>query len=223
MIIPAIIPKTFSDIEHKVSLVKEVVARVQVDVLDGVYAPSASWPYNGADAEVFRELVTELRGLPFWELVSYEIDMMVTEPETKIDDWISAGAETLIIHLESTTKVEEIVDRARMRGAEVALALKSSTDLELLTPWIPHIAFVQCMGNDTIGFHGVSLDERVLDRLRALRERWPELPLGVDIGVNRDTLTRLAEAGATRFVAGSAVYGGNDPKAAIRELAQLIA
>jgi ribulose-phosphate 3-epimerase len=220
LIVPAIIPKTFADIEDRVRIVRSLLTRVQVDVLDGQFAPSVSWPYNGEDATVFQALSAQERGLPEWELMSYEIDMMVTEPEAKIDAWISAGAETLIIHIESTTKLKEIIERAAERGVEVALALKPSTNIELLAPWIDRIAFVQCMGNDKIGYHGVELDERVLAKISEMRARWPALSIGVDIGVNLITAPLLAQAGATRLASGSAIFKAEDPGAAIKQLSR---
>src|SRR5690606_13217824 len=135
-----------------------------------------------------------------------------------IDDWITAGAATVIIHVESTHHFDSIFARARERGAEVALALKPSTDIELLAPYIEQAAFVQVMGNDKIGMQGVVLDERVVGKIHDFRERFGEGIIGVDIGVNRHTIRPLYEAGATHFAVGSAVASAPDPRAVIEEL-----
>ena len=78
------------------------------------------------------------------------------------------------------------------------------------------------MGNDRIGFGGVPLDEElVLPKISELRKRHPELTISVDIGVNAETAPRLIAAGATRLVAGSAIFGKANPAQAIKELERL--
>lgn len=208
-IIPAIIPKAWRDITEKVERVHKHVKRVQVDIVDGEYAPGASWPFNGADVPAYRDLVEERTGLPHWDSLSFELDMMVRRPEDVIDEWITAGFETLIIHVESTEKLDEVLARAEERGTGVALALKPSTENDVLEPFTERIAFVQCMGSDRIGHHGEPLDERVYDKIRNIKARW-DIPVGVDIGINRKTSPRLIEAGVTRLVSGSAVFGEGD-------------
>jgi ribulose-phosphate 3-epimerase len=216
------IPNSFAELEEAARKAKDIVPRLQIDVVDGIFAPSITWPYNGTDADKFRALVTQEEGLPYWELLNFEVDMMVTEPESKIDDWINAGVDTLIIHRESTEKIEDILARAAERGIAVALALKPSTDIELLAPWVERLSFVQCMGNDKIGYHGVALDESVYGKIEAIKQRWNDLVVGIDIGVNTATVAKLASVGVTRFAAGSAILGSDNPKAAVQELRQLI-
>ena len=219
-VIPAIIPKNYKQVHDDVAQVKDYVKTVQIDVMDGEYAPEPSWPYNGVDFPQFRALVDQNEGLPYWELIDFEIDMMTLHPEEKIDDWISVGAKTLIIHKHSTDDetLEKIFERCSERGVEVALALKPSTPNEELAPFIEHTAFIQCMGNDKIGFHGVALDPSVLDKIRDLKERFGDIPVGVDIGVNFETAPGIIEAGATRLVSGSAIYGSDDIHWAVERL-----
>jgi pentose-5-phosphate-3-epimerase len=105
---------------------------------------------------------------------------------------------------------------------EVALALRPSTDIALLEPYIDDVVFVQCMGNDKIGYHGVALEERAVDMIARIHARWPKVLIGVDIGVNKDTIPRLYSAGARRFATGSAVFGGGDPSGAITALRAIV-
>jgi ribulose-phosphate 3-epimerase len=147
---------------------------------------------------------------------------MVREPERRMEEWALAGATTLIIHVESTEHLEDIFAYCGERRVEVALALKPSTDIEVLAPYVDRALFVQCMGSDRIGYHGVSLDPRTLDTIRALRARYPSTAVGVDIGVSARTLPNLVAAGATRFAAGSAVFGRGTAKESYRELDALL-
>jgi len=194
---------------------------VQIDVIDGAYAPTTSWPYGGVEQEAFEAIRRKTDGLPYWQDFDFEIDMMVVKPEERIDDWALAGAACLIIHMESTEKLEEIFVAAHERRLEVALALKPSTDHAVLEPFVERAVFVQVMGSDRIGYHGVSLDRRALEKIQAIHKEWPELEIGVDIGVSETTLPELVAAGARRFAAGSAVFASGDTHGAYKALEDL--
>jgi len=220
-IIPAIIPNSYSDLESQLFAVRDTASRVQIDIMDASYTPKASWPYNKVDFDKFEALKREEQGFPYWQDLDFEMDLMVKHPETCIEEWTLAGATTLIIHIESTDKLEDIFAYASEHQIEIALALKSSTDIKLLAPYIDRAAFVQCMGSDEIGRHSVALDPKVLDTIRAIITRWPEVTVGVDIGVSEKTLPKLIEAGATRFAAGSAVFENGEAKEQLGKLESL--
>ena len=217
-IIPAIIPIGIRDLTYKLSQVKGVVKRVQIDIVDGRYAPKASWPFNGNDDAEFRQIKTQEKGLPFWEDFEFEIDLMVKSPELIIDDWINAGAETLIIHSGSTDDLAGIFASAKEKGVHVALALKPSADISLIAPFINDAAFIQVMGNNLIGENGRPLTEEALETIRVVTQTYPDATIGVDIGVNKETIGKLIEAGASRFACGSAIFDALSVKEAIEEL-----
>jgi ribulose-phosphate 3-epimerase len=221
-IIPAIIPDSYDQLQSRLREVKGIVNRIQIDVMNGTYAPTSSWPYAGADREAFEAIRREDQGLPYWQDFDFEIDLLLKNPEERISEWALAGASCLIFHVESTDKLEEIAHECYERRIEMALALKPSTDIELLAPFIDRALFVQVMGNDRIGYHGVSLDAKALDTIRAIKARWPNVVVGVDIGVSAETLPKLCQAGATRFVAGSAIFNFNTPAGAISHLESVL-
>ncbi len=217
-IIPAIIPDSLDHLQTQLREVRGVANRVQIDVMNGSYAETSSWPYEGAGREMFESIRREDDGLPYWQDFDFEIDLMVAQPELRLEEWTLAGAKCLIVHVESTEKLDEICTACRTRRVEFALALKPSTDVEKIAPYADRALFVQCMGNDRIGEHGVPLDTRVHETIRAIKKRWPAMTVGVDIGVNANTLPGLIHAGATRFATGSAVFATGD---AAREYQQL--
>ena len=217
-IIPAIIPDSLEHLTMRIREVRDVAMRVQIDVMDGTYAPTTSWPYSGIERDRFEAIRREDEGLPYWQDVEFEIDLMVQKPEERIEEWALAGAACLIIHADSTDALERIFTECADRRVEVALAVSPSTNLQLIEPYVTSAVFVQCMGNDRIGRHGVPLDPRTYDVVSTIRKRWPTIPIGVDIGVNEETIPSLIEAGATRFAAGSAVFGGGDAKHAFTTL-----
>lgn len=217
-IIPAIIPDSLTHLQSRLREVQGVVHRVQIDVMDGTYAPTSSWPYAGAGREAFEAIRREDEGLPYWQEFDFEIDLLLNSPEKRLDEWAIAGAACLIFHIETTEKMEEIVKECYERRIEMALALKPSTSIERLAPYIDRALFVQVMGNDRVGYHGVDLDPTALATVSAIKERWPNTTVGVDIGVSAETLPSLCEAGATRFAAGSSVFNFSSPAGAVSHL-----
>lgn len=222
-IIPAIIPDSLDTLRARVREVRGCVQRVQLDVMDGRYTATTSWPYDSADAKAFENLRREDEGLPYWQDIDYEVDLMVTRPEECLEEWVLTGAACLIVHVESTEHVPEIIALCRDRRVELGLALKPSTDIERIAPYVEDVVFAQCMGSDRIGAYGVPLEPRALDTIRALVARYPKLSVGVDIGVNESTLPALCAAGATRFAVGSAIFTNPSPRRAYGELDSLAA
>lgn len=209
-VVPAIIPDNFAHLTDEVEKVAKFVSRIQVDVMDGKYAPSKSWPYSNERDWAYLQLLEGKTHLPHITEISYELDMMVENPEEHIDDWMKVGFKTLIIHTESTKQLPQIIEKATEHSVDVGLALKPATSLEQLDTYIEQIAFVQFMGNNKIGYHGVSLDSFVLPKISTLRAKYPELIIGIDIGVTEETVQILVDHGVNKLVSGSAIYNSED-------------
>jgi ribulose-phosphate 3-epimerase len=195
-IIPAIIAENIYDLEEKVSLVKGAVSEVHLDVCDGIFVPSVSWPKRGD--KIFSEMVTgEDRGLPSWAEVDYEIHLMTAHPEHDVFDWINAGASKILIQLESflggkqgqtgddvagLSKLDEMLKKLEADYNynpeidddffQIGLCIGLNTDLELLAPYAKRVNYLQVMSISKIGFQGQKFDERVYDRLREIAVRF---------------------------------------------------
>lgn len=219
-VVPAIIPASFDNLNYKLSRVKDHVDLVQVDVLDGKFVPSVSWPYDPEHQEQYTAIAAGKVAFPYAREVSFEVDMMVRQPEQYIDDWIKAGARSCIIHIESTNKLGRIIKHLHAHTVGIGIALKPKTKNERLEPFLSHVDFVQCMGNDKIGYQGVSLQKSVLGKIKDLRKARPELIIGVDIGVNIETAPELIAAGANKLVSGSAIFSSDNIPQAIEALTQ---
>ncbi len=221
-IVPAVLPESFEDITEHAARVKDLVPRIQIDIANGSYAPTKTWPYLN-DAHL-SALVSQDEGMPFWEDLSYEVDMLINNPETELDNWINAGIIAAVIHIESTTDYAALLQKAKDFDIEIGWGIKPGTPNEELFEIIDMHGmpnFVQCMGNDTIGHSGVELDESVYEKIAAIRAQYPALPIAIDIGVNDETAPQLVEAGATKLVAGSAVFDALDINEAIENLQEL--
>lgn len=229
-IIPAIIPKSFHDLESKMSQVVGLAPLVQVDVMDGRLTPKPSWPYlNSAEDTDFVSIKKEEKEFPFWEELDFEVDLMIKRPEDIWFDWIIAGAKRVIFHFESTDNIEGLIKDFRSRLVskdsalyiEIGLALDIDTPNEKIYPFVPELDFVQFMGIAKIGFQGEPFDDRVVKKIEDFRKKFPETIVSVDGGVSLDSAPLLVEAGATRLVSGSAIFESGEVSATIAKFRNL--
>jgi ribulose-phosphate 3-epimerase len=230
-IIPAIMPKSFDDLHEDMSLVTGFVPMVQIDVMDGVFVQNKSWPYmqkNGAAQNAgaspdpdFDEIIKEEAAFPYWEELDFEADLMVANPIDVAQDWITAGAKRLIIHIESfKTPADAVMAFQQLKKqlpikdsflyTEIGVALNPSTPNEAIEPLMEYVDFVQFMGIEKIGYQGQPFDERVIEKISSLRAARPNVTISVDGSVNIETAPRLIAAGANRLAIGSAIFESED-------------
>lgn len=209
-IIPAIIPQSFEHLTHTLEAVAPFTRAVQIDVVDGIFVPFTSWPYSeNAQPEAMREVIQGF---------DVEIDLMVQEPEKVAEAYLKAGATKLVVHLESTTHLEEIVALKATYSFMLGLSIESDTEVSVLTNALEHAEYVQLMGIAKIGSQGQPFDIRVLTRIRELKAVYPALVISIDGSVNKETLPLLVDAGAERFVAGSSILGAENLQEAYEAL-----
>ncbi|NCN12129.1 hypothetical protein GW937_02290 [Candidatus Kaiserbacteria bacterium] len=211
-IIPAIIPKSREQIvalADRLSFAQEL----QLDVVDGVFVPTISWPYEPADEA--------LSVKPQLDSYTLEVDLMVADPLSAATEWVIAGADMLVFHIE-TLSLEQFQTFAALTPVSVAVSAHGDTPLETLIAYAKDADYIQLMGIREIGAQGLPFDEDVLRKIAMLKERFPKKLISIDGSVNADTIVRLKNAGADRFVCGSAVTLQPDPEAAYYALAALI-
>jgi len=219
-IIPAIMPKDYEHLDEMMSLFVNVVPIVQLDIMDGKFVPLRTWPYP-KDAH-FDAIVAEEEVMARCEDINFEVDLMIENPELAVPKWVSAGASRIVVHVESMIDFEKIRASVPVGLIELGLAINTVTPLSSIEPYIERIDFVQCMGIARIGFQGESFDERVLENVRMLRAKYPDLPISIDGSVNFDTAKSLVDAGATRLVSGSAILEADDFTQAIEVMRNMV-
>ena len=233
-ILPAIIPESFDDLKDKMSLVKGITHMVQIDICDGKFVSSKSWPYIGDQDNNFRNIVEESEGFPFWQSMDFEVDLMVKNPEEVFEDWIRAGAKRIVLHTESSEKLIDFIKEIRNKygyygdsivGIEIGIALNVKTPnediykfFELNDAGRSLIDFVQFMGIREIGYQGQYFDEKVFGKIRELRQSHPDTIISVDGGVTFGNAHDIVEAGVNRLVSGSAIYESENIREAIEEM-----
>jgi len=228
-IIPAVLSRDYEDMKNKIALVRGISPVVQIDLCDGIFVQNKTWPFStgGGDDLHLNAILNEQEGMPFWEDIDFELDLLVMDTVENFDVYTKLGAKRIIFHIEAVGDVEDFknfiegIDVYIRETIEIGVAINIKTPLEQIFPLINNIDFVQCMGNDKLGYHGVNLDEKIYEKIKILRKKYSDLPIAVDIGVNKTTAPALIEAGATKLVIGSAIFNTEDIIGTVEEFRNL--
>lgn len=208
-IVPALLVHNLKDFLKRFELVAPHVARVQWDIMDGVFVDNTTF----ADPAV----LDEIDALGFNPPPKIEADLMVADPANWISRLNHPGLDLLIFHFESAPKWEPIFSQARAAGLGVGLAVEPGTPLAKYENLLEKVDRFQAMGGKS-GFGGQKFDPKVLETMRRVREKFPNLPISIDIGVNLETAPAMVAAGAEILVTGSAIFDAEDTPNAIESL-----
>ncbi|MFF4379779.1 ribulose-phosphate 3-epimerase [Kitasatospora sp. NPDC092039] len=156
--------------------------------------------------------------------IPLDLHLMIEDPDRWAPQYVEAGAGSVTFHVEAAAAPVRLAREIRAKGARASMALKPGTPIEPYEDLLPELDMVLIMTVEP-GFGGQAFLDIMLPKIRRTRELIAkhdlELWLQVDGGVAADTVERCAEAGADVFVAGSAVYGAEDPAEAVRNLREL--
>ncbi len=211
-IVPAVIPRS----REEVLLVAEELRfsrEFHLDLVDGKFVSDISWPYQ--------PIGEALSVKPQLDAYTLEVDLMVEDPLTAATEWVIAGADMLVFHVE-TLSLGEFQSFADRTVVSVGVSAHGDTPLETLAEYATYADYVQLMGIYQIGAQGLPFDDAVLEKISYFKKRFPNLPITVDGSVNRETISRIKQAGTDRFICGSAIVKQADPEAAYKALSALI-
>lgn len=211
-VLPAIIPVNKQQLEEEINLVAHFADLIQVDISDGVFTNTRTWPYNGQDRDYFEKLKTEDEGWPKWEDVDVELHLMVKNPETVLEEWIATGVSSIVAHIEATDDFQKVIDVCREKNVSVGLAMKPNTEIEKIEKFVPQVDFIQVMGSDLLGKHGVELEEKSLEMIKSLRAKYPDSIIAIDIGVTEENAETLVDAGVNKLISGGTILNSDNPK-----------
>lgn len=182
---------------------------LHIDVMDGHFVPNITL---GAPIVKCMRKCSDL---------VFDVHLMISEPEKYIEDFAKAGADVITFHIESNSPVEKTIDLIRENGCVSSLSVKPGTAVEEVFPYLDKLGMVLVMTVEP-GFGGQGFMQDMMPKVTLLREEINRRGLNVDIqvdgGVSLKTVEQCAKAGANVLVAGSAVFGSDDPKATISEL-----
>ncbi len=225
-IIPAILAKNFDEIEVTIEKVRGLVPMVQIDICDGVFVSNQTWPYRDGTDPSWQAILAEQEGMPYWDEIDFELDLMVAHVDKRLADLIKIGPSRIVFHIESLENPNSFFDHLDpyiKETIEIGVAINTTTPIEELWDLLDkkQVSFVQCMGIEKIGYQGQPFDERVISQITALRARYSDLPIAVDGAVSLETARELVARGATRLVIGSALLESEDIHTTLEEFKNL--
>jgi ribulose-phosphate 3-epimerase len=211
---PSILASDFSRLGEQVQTVLDAGATViHVDVMDGHFVPPITMGALAVDA--IAERVHAAGAV-------VDVHLMIERPERHIAAFAEAGADGITLHVEATPHVHYALQAVREAGCRAGVALNPGTPPEAAEAVAADADLVLCMTVNP-GWGGQAFLPRSPARLERLRTLiGPETVLEVDGGIAEETAAECAAAGATLFVAGSSVFGAEDPAAAVRGIAAAI-
>ena len=211
-IVPAIIP---TSAEAVISFLDKLpfIHEVHIDVVDGEFVPSVSWPIVPEGSPMAVKSHTDRYTL--------EVDLMVKNPIPAARAWEQAGADMIIFHVETIDEAS-FVDFCRHTAVSVGIAFHGTTNLEVLKPYIPYADYIQVMGIEVIGAQGQPFSPRTIQKIEILKAQYPNTPVSVDGSVNADTIKSIVKAGADRVIVGSAISLAPDMEVAYKTLAAIV-
>lgn len=193
-IVPAVLTKDPADLELKIRQAESITDIAQIDIMDSKFVPSVS-----ITAEDLAKIKTKLY---------LEIHLMVMEPEKHFDEFIKAGAKTILFHYEATKKHAELIKNLRSKGISPGIVINPNTRVEEVQPFLNDIDILLLMAVNP-GFYGAPFIPDVLDKARAISKMKKKFILSLDGGVKLDNFMDIVNAGVEQIDIGSAIFKGD--------------
>ena len=209
-ILPSILSADFAKLGEQVAMVMDAGARViHVDVMDGHFVPPIT--IGPLIVEALAEQVHDAGGV-------LDVHLMIENPDRHVDNFTAAGADAVSFHVEATPHVNRVASQIREGGALAGIVLNPGTPVGAIAAAANAVDYALCMSVNP-GWGGQPFIPESISRLREMRELLPDhVALEVDGGVSTATAGDVSAAGAKLMVAGSAVFGADDPTEAFRAI-----
>ena len=222
-ITPALLESDFESIQQKATLFAGITPIIQIDICDGVFVVSTTWPYTVGDN--WKTSIEALHSLKDISIL-YELDLMIQNPETTLPLWMLTNPRRIVIHIDSTSDFSRCCSVLRGYQLEYpkftyGIAISINSDLSQLRKYIKMVDFIQIMGIATIGIQHSEFDSRVCDLIQSVSTMDKEIPIHIDGGMNAQSIPGCFAVGASEFIVGSAIFSAQDPQLAFEKLQQL--
>jgi len=213
LIAPSVLAADFANLQRDIEMINTSEADwFHIDIMDGVFVPNISF------------------GMPVLEAINkhakktIDVHLMIVDPDRYISTFKKLGADVLTVHYEACTHLHRTLQAIKAEGMKAGVALNPHTNVDLLEDVIQDIDLV-CIMSVNPGFGGQSFIENTyakVEKLKALINRKNASTLiEIDGGVTNKNAKQLVEAGADVLVAGSYVFGAENPIATIADLKEI--
>ncbi|EPD52839.1 ribulose-phosphate 3-epimerase [Paenisporosarcina sp. FSL H8-0542] len=209
-IAPSILAANFSKLAEEVIEVEKAGAElIHIDVMDGHFVPNITM------GPIVVEALRPVTDLPL------DVHLMIENPDLYIESFAKAGADYITVHVEACTHLHRTIQLIRSFGVKPGVVLNPHTPVESIQHILDDIDMVLFMTVNP-GFGGQKFIHSVVPKVQQLsdiiKEKGLNIEIEIDGGINAETIIPCAEAGATIFVAGSAIYSKTDRTAALQEI-----
>ncbi len=212
-IAPSILAADFAHLADSIAVLADDIDMLHVDVMDGHFVPNIS---------LGPPVITSLRAATDLYL---DCHLMITDPLRYLSALKESGADGVTVHIEAVPDPTPVAREAADLGLDFGLVVNPTTPVEAIDPYIELCSMVVVMSVEP-GFGGQGFIDAVLPKISSLRESIDSRALPADIqvdgGINLQTAGQARSAGANVFVAGSSVFGADDPLGTIQELRSIV-